>query len=302
MAANVFYTPEVVSRLMIGALVQDLILPRMVTRELERDFTGGSGTVINVRTPPTVTGGGARTYTQALRDAGTPIVLDRLQEATVPVTIGPMLYKGAPITDEDFTFELTDFTRQVVEPLAQPVGIGAEAVLAAEINSFPADATITPADTAEEIHAAILEARLVLNKRYVPMQGRVLVVSPEVEMALLIDDANRLVRYQDSGSTEALRNATIGRLYGMDVVTSTELAADSFVIFTREAFAFVMAVPPVPSGCPFGASVSYQGLGLRFIRDYDPAFMQDRAVVNVFAGAETLDAQRAIRVQATPAP
>jgi hypothetical protein len=202
-AANVFYTPEVVAKLMIGALVQDLILPRMVTRELERDFTGGSGTVINVRTPPTVTGGGARTYTQTLRDAGTPIVLDQINE---------------------------------------------------------------------------------------------------VEMALLIDDANRLVRYQDSGSVEALRNATIGRLYGMDVVTSTELTANTFAIFTREAFAFVMAVPPVPAGCPFGASVSYQGMGLRFIRDYDSAFMQDRAVVSVFAGAETLDAQRAIRVVATPVP
>lgn len=302
MAANIFYTPEVVARLMIGALVQDLILPRLVTRELEREFTGGSGTVINVRTPPTVTGGGARTYTQGLRDAGTPIVLDRINEATVPVTIGPMLYKGAPVTDEDFTFEITDFTRQVVEPLAQPVGVGAEAVLAAEINTFPASATITPDLTAAEIHTAILEARLQLNKRYVPQQGRVLVVSPEVEMALLIDEANRLVRYQDSGSTEALRNATIGRLYGMDVVTSTELTANTFIIMTREAFAFVMAVPPVPAGCTFGASVSYQGLGLRFIRDYDPAFMQDRAVVNVFAGAETLDAARAIRVVATPVP
>lgn len=302
MAANVFYTPEVVAKLMIGALVQDLILPRMVTRELERDFTGGSGTVINVRTPPTVTGGGARTYTQTLRDAGTPIVLDQINEATVPVTIGPMLYKGSAITDEDFTFEIVDFTRQVIEPLAQPVGVGAEAVLAAEINNFTASATITPDLTAEGIHSAILEARLALNKRYVPMQGRVLVVSPEVEMALLIDDANRLVRYQDSGSVEALRNATVGRLYGMDVVTSTELTANTFAIFTREAFAFVMAVPPVPAGCPFGASVSYQGMGLRFIRDYDSAFMQDRAVVSVFAGAETLDAQRAIRVVATPVP
>jgi len=213
-----------------------------------------------------------------------------------------MLYKGAPVTDEDFTFEITDFTRQVVEPLAQPVGIGAEAVLAAEINTFPASATITPDLTAADIHVAVLEARLQLNKRYVPQQGRVLVVSPEVEMALLVDEANRLVRYQDSGSTEALRNATIGRLYGMDVVTSTELTENTFIIMTREAFAFVMAVPPVPAGCTFGASVSYQGLGLRFIRDYDPAFMQDRAVVNAFAGAETLDAQRAIRVVATPVP
>ena len=298
MAANVFYTPEVVSKLMIGALVQDLLLPRLVNTDASADFTGGSGTVVNVRTPPTVTGGGARTYTQTLRDAATPIVLDRINEATVPVTIGPMLYKGAPITDEDLTFEITDFTRQVIEPLAQPVGIAAEQTLANVINAFPADATITPALDGSDIHDAILEARMVLDKRHVPKQGRVLVVSPEVEMMLLSDEINRLVRYQDSGTTEVLREANIGRLYGMNVIGSTELAANSFLIMTRDAFVFVLRAPAVPAGCSFGASTSYQGLALRFIRDYDSAFMQDRGVVNTFAGAQVLDAARAIRVVA----
>jgi hypothetical protein len=301
-AANAFYTPEVVSKLMIGALVQDLILPRLVNRQAESDFGGGSGTVINIRTPPVVTGGGARTYDQTLRDAGTPIVLDRLTESTVPLTMGPMLYKGVPITDEDFTFELTDFTRQVVEPVAQPVGIGAEKTLADVMNGFTASATITPDTTAAEIHAAVLEARMTLNKRNVPVGGRILLVSPEIEMSLLIDEANRLVRYQDSGSTEALRNATIGRLYGMSVIVTNELTANTFMIFDRDAFAFVLKAPPVPAGCTFGASISYQGLALRMIRDYDPSFMQDRLVVNVFAGASVLDAQRAIRVVATPGP
>lgn len=298
MAANVFYTPEVISRLMIGALVQDLVLPRLVNTDASADFTGGSGTVVNVRTPPTVTGGGARTYTQTLRDAATPIVLDRIQEATVPVTIGPMLYKGAPITDEDLTFELVDFTRQVIDPLAQPVGIGAEAVLGTAINAFPASTTITPAADGSDLHDAILEARMELDKRYVPKQGRMLVVSPEVEMLLLQDPQNRLVRYSDSGSTDALREAQIGRLYGMPVIGSTELTALSFIIMSRDAFVFVLRAPQVPAGCPFGASISYQGLALRFIRDYDSAFMQDRAIVNVFAGAQVLDAARAIRVQA----
>jgi len=269
-----------------------------VNRDVEADFQGGTGTVVNVRIPPTVTGGGARTYTQALRDAATPIVLDRITETTIPVTIGPMLYKGVPVTDEEFTFTLTDFTRQVIEPIVQPVGIGAEALLAAEINSFPASTTIVPAADGSDIHDAILEARMTLDKRYVPKQGRMLIVSPEVEMMLLSDPINRLVRYQDSGSTEVLREANIGRLYGMPVIGSTELPAKSFVIMTRDAFTFVMRAPSVPAGCTFGQSVSYQGMAMRFIRDYDSAFMQDRAICSVFAGAETLDAQRAIRVVA----
>jgi len=297
-AGNTFLTPTVISKVAIGALVQDLVLPRLVNRDVEADFHGGTGTVVNVRIPPTVTGGGARTYTQTLRDAATPIVLDRITETTIPVTIGPMLYKGVPVTDEEFTFTLTDFTRQVIEPIVQPVGIGAEALLAAEINSFPASTTIVPAADGSDLHDAILEARMTLDKRYVPKQGRMLIVSPEIEMSLLSDPINRLVRYQDSGSTEVLREANIGRLYGMPVIGSTELTAKSFVIMTRDAFTFVMRAPAVPAGCTFGQSVSYQGMAMRFIRDYDSAFMQDRAICSVFAGAETLDAQRAIRVVA----
>ena len=298
MAGNTFLTPTVISKVAIGALVQDLVLPRLVNRDVEADFQGGTGTVVNVRIPPTVTGGGARTYTQALRDAATPIVLDRINETTIPVAIGPMLYKGVPVTDEEFTFTLTDFTRQVIEPIVQPVGIGAEALLASKINGFAASTTITPAADGSDLHDAILEARMTLDKRYVPKQGRMLLVSPEIEMLLLSDSINRLVRYQDSGSTEVLREANIGRLYGMPVIGSTELTALSFVIMTRDAFTFVMRAPSVPAGCTFGQSVAYQGMAMRFIRDYDSAFMQDRAICSVFAGAEVLDAQRAIRVVA----
>lgn len=298
MAANDFLTPTVIARTAIGALVQDLVLPRLVSRDAEADFAGNVGTVINVRVPATVTGGGVRTYNQTLRDAGTPIVLDRLAETTVPVTIGPEIYKGVPITDEDFTFELTDFTAQVLDPLVQIVGQGAENVLVSEMNAFTAHATIVPALTGSDIHEHILEARMALNLRNVPQVGRVMVVSPQVELMLLRDTENRLVRYDSSGSSEALRSATIGRLYGMDVVVANELTANSLMIFTREAFTFVMRAPVVPKGVTFGQGVSFQGLALRFIRDYDSAFLQDRAIVSTFAGAETLDANRAIRLVA----
>lgn len=298
MAANDFLTPVRIARTAIGALEQDLVLPRLVNRTAEAEFRGGTGTVVNVRIPGTITGGGARTYTQTLRDANTPIVLDRLAETTVPVAMGPEIYKGVPVTDDDFTFELTDFNEQVLDPLVRVVGRGAESVIVNELNSFTADATITPALDGSDLHDALIEARMVLNKRFVPLESRVLVVSPEIEALMLKDEANRLVRYDASGSTEALRNATIGRLYGMPVVVGLELTANSMMIFDRDAFTFALRAPIVPSGVPFGASVSYQGLALRFIRDYDPAFLQDRAIVSTFAGAETLDANRAIRLVA----
>lgn len=298
MPANDFLTPQVIARTAIGALVQDLVLPRLVSRDAEADFGGGNGTVVNVRIPPTVSGGGVRTYSQTNRDAAQPIVLDTITETTIPVTMGPEIYKGVAVTDEDFTFELRDFTAQVLDPLVQIVGQGAETVLVNEMNAFPADTTIVPALDGSDVHESVLEARMVLNKRNVPQGGRTLAVSPEIELALLKDPENRLVRYDASGSSEALRNATIGRLYGMDVVTSNALTPNSAIIFVREAFTFVMRAPAIPAGVNFGQGVSFQGLALRFIRDYDSAFLQDRAIVSTYAGAETLDAQRAIRLVA----
>lgn len=298
MAANDFLTPTTIARTAIGGLYRELVLPRMVNRNAETEFTGGRGTVVNVRTPPTLTGGGARTYTQSLRDANTPIVLDRVAETTIPITIGPEIYKGVPVTDEDLTFEIAEFNAQILDPLVRVVAEGAEAVLAAEINAFTPSATITPALTGADLHESIIEARLVLNRRNVPAGGRICVVSPEIEALLLKDSENRLVRYDASGSSDALRNATVGRLYGMDVVTVNALTADTLIIMDRDAFGFVMRAPAIPAGVSFGQGVAYQGLALRFVRDYDSAFLQDRAIVSTFAGAETLDAERAIRLVA----
>lgn len=298
MAGNTFITPQVIARTALGALRMDLVLPRLVSRDAEADFQGAQGFTINVRVPPTVTGGGARTYGQTLRDAATPIVLDRITETTIPVTMGPELYKGVPVTDEEFTFTLDNFNERVLAPLTQVVGEGVEAVIAGAVNGLAASTTITPAADGSDLHESILEARMQLNKANVPQTGRVLAVSPEIELLLLQDPENRLVRYDASGSAEALRNATIGRLYGMDVVTVNDLTPLSYIIFVKEAFTLVVRAPSVPAGCTFGASASYQGIALRFIRDYDSAFLQDRAIVSTFAGAKVLDAVRAVRVVA----
>jgi hypothetical protein len=35
---------------------------------------------------------------------------------------------------------------------------------------------------------------------------------------------------------------------------------------------------------PFGATQSFEGIAMRWVRDYDPTYMQDRSVVNTYAG------------------
>ena len=298
MADNDLLVPARIARMTLGALVEELVLPRLVSRDSEVEFSGKGGTVVNVRVPATVTGGGARTYTQTQRDASTPIILDRIAETTVPLTMGPELYKGVPITDSELTFELDDFEGRIVSPLAQVVGMGAEAALVAVMNAVAPDASSAPALTGADIHDKIINIRMILNKRNVPQNGRILAVSPEIEAMLLRDAQNRLVRYDASGSTEALRNANVGRLYGFDIYVSNALTANSLIAFQREAFTFATRAPIVPTGVQCGNAINWQGFALRVHRDYDSAFLQDRVIVATFAGAAVVDAQRIVRAVA----
>lgn len=298
MAANTFLTPEVIARAALGILQRDIVLPKLVYRAAEANFGTGLGSVINIRRPATLTGGGVRTYTQAARNAGTEVVFDNAEETSIPITIDTMLYKGVKVTDEDFTMNLRDFGQQVLAPQVRIVAEGAEQMIIDQMETIASDLEIDP--DGSDLHAQIIEARRLLNAQFVPFGGRILLISPEVESLLLLDTSNRLVRYDATGQpgTPALREATIGRLYGFDVVVSSLLEAGSAIAFTREAFAFVGVAPVVPEGVTFGRSIASDGLAMRYIRDYDARFTQDRSLVSMFAGTDTLDANRVVRLTA----
>src|SRR3981081_3618983 len=46
-----------------------------------------------------------------------------------------------------------------------------------------------------------------------------------------------------------------------------------------------MRAPSVPDGASFGNSQAYQGLAMRWLRDYDFRNVQDRSLVDTYAGA-----------------
>jgi hypothetical protein len=45
-----------------------------------------------------------------------------------------------------------------------------------------------------------------------------------------------------------------------------------------------MRAPRVPDGATFGQSQSYQNISMRWLRDYDAAYLRDRSVLSVFSG------------------
>lgn len=296
--ANTFLTPTTIAAAGLGLLTRDIVLPATVHTDAQANYVGAVGDTINIRKPATATN---RVYTDTLRTAGTPITVDDLTETSIPLVLDTHNYSAVAITDEQLTLKISDFGQQVLYPQVVAVAEGTEGVLATVMNSAAVVATnsaIAAAADGSNIHAKILQARKVLNQAKVPLADRFLAVSPEVEAALLVDNENRLVRYLNSGDNPnvALRQAIIGSLYGFTVVSSVALTAGTAVAYHRDGFAFASVAPKVPDGANFGASQTYGGMALRWLRDYDAAFLRDRSVVSVLCGAKVIDDRRTVRI------
>ena len=94
-----------------------------------------------------------------------------------------------------------------------------------------------------------------------------------------------------------LRNATIGRLFGFEILADPALPADFGVAYHRDAFAHIMRPSRQPEGAAKSATVAQDGFALRWIQHYNPLQLEDQSVVDTFYGATTLDANRAVSVK-----
>ncbi len=89
----------------------------------------------------------------------------------------------------------------------------------------------------------ILEARKDLDDLKVPQSDRFLVIPPAQEKVMLqIDDFVDASKY---GSTEAIQNGELGRIFGMKVIKTTSLSSDTeAVIYHRSHAAFARQLAP----------------------------------------------------------
>ena len=282
---NTFLKPETISRTALGLLRRELILPRLVTRLGIEDFRGAKDDTVNVRVPARLT---ARDYEWRTRT--NPIVLDDISETSVPVVLTEHPYSAVAVTDEELTLDITDFATQVLNPQVLAVAEALEAVLGTVIEGATYAAEVDYAESEDGVgspfYRALVDARKALNDAKVPASERFVLLGSSVEAAALKEDAIRV----ETGSSDALREAIIGRVAGFTVIGNVQsLAADFAVAAHRSAFAFANVAPEVPSGVAMGQSTVFDGLALRWIRDYDPNYLRDRSVVSSFAGAASVE-------------
>lgn len=273
--ANAFVKPEVVVNAALGLLVRQTVAARLVWRDGVGDFAGAKNDTVSVRLPAY-----AKAKSRALR-SGAERQKSSLQQRKVDVTLDTDLYLDIPVTDEQMELDIKDFGRDVIRPGTEAIARGVEDKVISTMQG--ASYTNTFENDLNDLKAVFAEARNLLNLANVPMEGRSALIGSDVDAAMIQID--NLVRAEQSGTTDTLREATIGRVYGFQVVTCPALLPGEIFFFHKTAYPLVTRAPKVPAGAPWGATAAFDGFSTRVVRVFDPDEVEDRTVFDSWVGA-----------------
>lgn len=275
-----FISLERLSELAVELLSRTIVLPATVLRVPNTDYDGSGGTV-TIRVPQ-------RRTAEPVEGA---LEYGNIDETPVQVEVARW-YDAAKVTTDQRSLEIVSFGSQVLQPMVAAVAEAGENVLATTMNEVEATADFSDLTDAEATREDILAIREGLTTNDVPQANRTLACSPDVITGLLrIPD---FVRSNESGSDSALRNAIMGRLFGLDVIESNALETGSAVGYHRSAFAFTSLAPALPDGAKAAHAVA-DGLALRIVYSYLTSDASDVILVDTYGGAVLTDADRVIR-------
>jgi hypothetical protein len=302
--ANEFIKAEQIVEAAVLLLEREVVLGRLVWTQSSADFVGAKDDTITLRVPAVMA---AKTRTMRGSD---DLEAEDLTETAVPVALDTHVYQLLNITDEQLTLDIRNFAPQVLARQVRSVAEGIEDVIAGTISGVTWEAdpvTFTEGD--DEPFDVLVNAGKALNLLNVPRTERVFLCGASVEAALLKSD--KLSKVNESGTSDALREATIARVAGFTVVGSNAIGEDEAYAFHRTAVAFGNVAPALPEGATMKARISSSdgSFALRYLRDYNPTNSTgpvDRSLVDAFVGAASVDDEntssnhRGVEVQFTP--
>lgn len=269
-----------IADLTVGLVAEDLTLAKAITHEGVEKFKGAEGDTLTFRVPGRLP---ARDYEWRTRNQ--PIEFDVYKMARTQITFGGRAYSAVELTDEQAEFDLDGWAK-LVGLQAQAVGTKLNHKAASLISQAPYEFVVGLGGNETQTRRGILELRNVMNRLRIPAEGRKLVVGTDVETALLLDE--KIVLSQntsESRAEDALANATIGRVFGFDVIVDMTIPADEAYAFVPSGFVLHTAAPLVPASVAAGATASYDGFSLRWLRDYHMDYVKDRSLVDTYVGA-----------------
>jgi hypothetical protein len=298
--AHTFIKPTVIARRALAVLYNTTVLAALVHRAYDEEFTGKQGDTITIRTPATFE---AKTFTRP-----TGIELQDATESSTTVTLDTLLDVSFPVTSEDLTLTIDDFDGRLLTPAMEAIvqkvdGILAEALVDAAEGGGGGGTATWSSSKPSTVFTGETGARAKLGRGKAPTMQRYALFSPEAAGVALTEEL--IVAADKSGWTDALREGSVGRIFGFDTYESQVLGygagdagqADG-VAFHRDAVALVTRTLEKPMGVAAEqmAVESYKGLGLRVVQEYDITQKQDVVSIDFLLGKKALRPQWAIQL------
>ncbi len=199
--ANTYLTMKNIAREALPILVNNLVFPNLVHQDYSNDFVG-MGDTIQVKKPPIYTA----------KDFDGTIDVQDATFGSVDVKMDKIADVSLEVTSKELALTMPQFCEQVIEPMAAAIAekINAEGLeLAKDIPYISGVAGTTPDDLDD-----FASIRKSLNERGVPSTKRCAVWDVDADSKFASIDA--LVKVNESGGADALREGEIGRVFGMD--------------------------------------------------------------------------------------
>lgn len=285
--ANTFLTPQIIAQEALAILRNQLVMAELVHTDYANEFVK-VGDTITVRKPATLVANdfAGAISSQDLTESGVTVTLDKFKDVSIA------------LTSKQETLELRDFARQVIEPamvaIAQQIDSDlAQFAVANAAGTAVVETSATPTNLAS---IAALGKELDINKA--PLQDRHLVMSPEHKYRYALTDVLTRVNY--AGSNETLRDAMLGKVYGLQTYMDQNLSFggnDYSIAFHKNAFAFVIRPLDLPMGAARAAVVNGEGLSVRVVYGYDQASKVDTISFDVLYGIAALRPELAVKLE-----
>ena len=233
------FIPELWAAALLEVWWNETVFAALVNREYEGIASRGNTVNITGVVVPTVTdyaAAGRTTNAQSISDTGIQLTINQ---------------------EKSTDFYVDDIDRAQAAGSLSAYADAAGVALVEDSDKFIADllvaggtpltTTITTPASGDDAFNLVKDMRKQLNKNAVPSANRVCVMNAEFEGLLLLANS-KLTTFYQSDDTEGLRNATVGQLLGMRMVTSNNLPAfntPQAVAFAPRAAAYVSQIDQV---------------------------------------------------------
>ncbi|MDY7542610.1 MULTISPECIES: P22 phage major capsid protein family protein [unclassified Cryobacterium] len=304
--ANVFLTPQAIAKQALASLYETTVMLPLVYTDVSSDFaTQKIGNTVNIRKPAVFV---ANDF-----DRATGIVPQDATEGMVPVILNKIADVSFNVTSEDLTLSIEKFDEQLLSPAMEAISQKIDRAILALRSDITQSVGVIGTDGIRthtyDTPEALIDAGVVLNLAKVGALGRNAVIGPVANGRWL--DSPVLKNAQASGSTDALREAYVGRrLSGFDPYWSQNIGqpkavgaqvsgdptTEIGVAFHNTAFAFASAPLEVAPGSQ-ASVVSYKGISIRIAYQYDIKYKQTIVSLDTLYGVKTLDATRAVLIK-----